>query len=60
MRSWGLEEKDGRPGVAPGEREWGAKGADDELNRQRRQIPKTGLHSLVVVKGGKFGPCVGG
>merc|ERR1712051_1048493 len=31
MRSWGLEEKSGRPNIAPGEKPWGARGADDEL-----------------------------
>ena len=56
MKSWGLEEKEGRPGVAPGEKEWGAKGTDDELNGQPKQSLKTGLHSLRVVKGGQFGP----
>ena len=42
--------------MAPGETEWGAKGDDDELTREQSRSPKTGLHSLGVVRGGAFGP----
>ena len=55
MRSWALEEKAGRPKIAPGERQWGAQGADDELDSKKGQM-RTGLHLLRVVRGGKFGP----
>ena len=56
LKSWDLEEREGRPKVAPGETEWGEKGDDDELGKPCSRSPKTGLHSLSVVRGGTFGP----